>query len=285
MYESNSKSSQKPIKIFLKSSLNSSKKYSNIKEKETNYTINKIDKTIFSSEVKNNKIIHENKLKEIEQLQKELNDLENQNKLISQEISALKYQQKELNDKYDNINTKVNDENEELNELKEINDEKNREYLNLRNRQQINNTNSNDTEINNNTNTNQNNDNNNDEENRTENDRFLDIFNGLNFLLNISRLRRTNEDDGNDNITNHDGEENNDEGPAMTNQQLQALPSSIYPRNNNNNEKCIICQFDFCYKDTVTKLRCNHTFHRNCLINRLSARQSSKCPNCKASII
>ena len=80
--------------------------------------------------------------------------------------------------------------------------------------------------------------------------------------------------------------ENNEDGPPMSYAQMQALPSSSYPRNNYNNEKCTICEFVFCYNDIVTKLtKCSHIFHKNCLVNRLSARQSSKCPTCKVSII
>ena len=78
---------------------------------------------------------------------------------------------------------------------------------------------------------------------------------------------------------------NNEEGPPMTQEQLDDLPCSIYPRRNNNNEKCVICEFDFCFNDTIIILRCNHKFHKNCLINRLTARHSSKCPTCKESII
>ena len=277
MHDSNKISSQKPIKVFLKST---------IKEKESNYKDSQIDNNS-SSDIKTNKIIHENKLKEIEQLKKELDEIENKNEIIFKEISALKVQQKELNNKYNKINNELNIENEELNDMKEINDEKNREYLSLRNNQQINNiNNSNNTERNNN-NSSRNNTSNNEEENERDNDGFLDIFNGLNFLLNISRLRRENEENKNNEprINSNINYIREEMGPPMTYQQLHSLPSSIYPRNNDNNEKCAICQFVFCYNDTVTKLRCNHTFHRDCLINRLTAIQSSKCPTCKASII
>ena len=79
--------------------------------------------------------------------------------------------------------------------------------------------------------------------------------------------------------------ESNEEGPPMSYQQLQALPSYNY-QGRNSNEKCNICDFDLCYNDLVTRLsKCNHTFHKNCLVNRLSTRRSSKCPNCKVSII
>ena len=85
-------------------------------------------------------------------------------------------------------------------------------------------------------------------------------------------------------LTNSNNDEE-EEGPSMTQEQLDSLEVSIYPRNNNSNEKCIICEFDFCYNDTLIILKCGHKFHKNCLINRLTARHSSKCPICKDSII
>ena len=127
-----------------------------------------------------------------------------------------------------------------------------------------------------------NNSNNNSNENALNN--LEEVVTGINFLLSLSRFRRPMDDEINNNsvmIT----DSNNEEGPPMTQEQLDNLPCSIYPRHNNTNEKCIICEFDFCYNDTIIKLRCNHKFHRNCLINRLSARNSSKCPTCKESLI
>ena len=114
-----------------------------------------------------------------------------------------------------------------------------------------------------------------------------DIMDGL---LSISRIRRDNEDgemvDSPFFVIHSRENNNNEDGPPMSYSQLQALPSSNYPRNNYNNEKCTICEFVFCYNDVVTKLtKCSHTFHKNCLVNRLSARQSSKCPICRISII
>ena len=283
MHESNKKTSKKPIKILIKSSLNTSKKISNIKEEETQYKDNLLDNSFI--EINKNKIIHENKLKEIEFLEKELNDIEKENDLILKKLSTIKNIKKNLEENYNKINNEIEKEKGELGQLKDINSSKNREYLELSRlrRESINNNNSNNSEnIQNNNNSiriNTENDNN-------ENDRFGDIFNGINFLLNISRLRRANEEENDESIRlNSISEDNNEEGPGMTIHQIQALPTSIYPRNNNNNEKCIICGFDFCYNDTIIKLRCSHTFHKDCLINRLTARNSSKCPTCKASII
>jgi len=126
------------------------------------------------------------------------------------------------------------------------------------------------------------------ENNSNNNDNGLnnleEVVTGINFLLNISRFRRP-MDDEEDNSVVITNSNNDEEGPPMTQEQLDNLPCSIYPRHNNTNEKCVICEFDFCYNDTVIKLRCEHKFHKNCLINRLSARNSSKCPTCRVSII
>ena len=54
-----------------------------------------------------------------------------------------------------------------------------------------------------------------------ENDRFGEIFNGINFLFNILRLRRVNEEENEESIRfNSMTEDNNEEGPAITTQQL-----------------------------------------------------------------
>ena len=54
-----------------------------------------------------------------------------------------------------------------------------------------------------------------------ENDRFGEIFNGIQFLFNILRLRRVNEEENEESIRfNSMTEDNNEEGPAITTQQL-----------------------------------------------------------------
>ena len=279
MYDSYKKTNKKSVKLYLKTSKITPKKISSIKEEETKYKNNQNENSFSDN---NNKINHENYIKLIEGLNNELNDLEKQNDLILKEISLLKIQQNDFEEKYNEIKEEIEKENEELNDLKETNITKNREYLELlrRRHQQIREIHSNEEgsqESNNNTSRN------NSENENNDLNRLTDMMNGLNFLLSISRLRRANEEENDESIRSN--EHNNEEGPPMTNAQLQALPSSIYPRNNNSDEKCEICGFVFCYKDTITKLSCNHTFHKDCLVNRLSARNSSKCPTCKASII
>ena len=281
-------SKNKPTKIFI----DSSKKVSTFKDEKKQALDNNIEikkekekekeeLSLEEQKQKRDKIIHENNLKVIDILQKEFDKIEEENKLIFGELERLKEQEKELLKTYEDTRIDIETEKDELEELKEINDEKNREYLNLvhlRHRYIMDNTNNQIED------SNGNNNNNASHERPHPLNRFTlgDVMDGL---LNIARIRRENED----------GEmiespffviQNNEDGPPMSYSQIQALPSSNYPRNNNNNEKCTICEFVFCYNDVVTKLtKCSHIFHKSCLVNRLNARQSSKCPTCKISII
>ena len=257
----NDKTPTKPIKIFLKSqSSNNLEEKNDNKENKNQISINSINQTL-----------HENYLKEIECLMNDLSQIDKESESIREQILSENLSEINLSQKYTKINEKYIEENHKLNELKEINRVKNQEYrqLNRIRQQQINESN-------------ENNNNGNNSENALNN--LEEVVTGINFLLNISRFRRPMEDelDNSVMITNNN---NDEEGPPMTQAQLDSLPCSIYPRNNNSNEKCVICEFDFCYNDTVIQLRCNHKFHKNCLINRLTARHSSKCPTCNVSII
>jgi hypothetical protein len=267
IFEKN-KTSLKPIKIFLKSS-NSCNIINNLEEKDKNK-----ESSPPSSEININQILHETKLRELEILQQELKELDIKNNSIEKQILSECDSNIKLEEKINKINEKYDKENQELNHLKELNTSKNIEYQRInRIRQQQLNAIDESNQNNNNDNTNNNNALNNLEE----------IVTGINFLINVSRFRRNVEEDFDNSVMNDNN--NNEEGPPMTQEQLDALPCSIYPRNNFNNEKCIICDFDFCFNDTIIKLRCEHKFHKNCLINRLTARHSSKCPNCEESII
>jgi hypothetical protein len=262
----NSKTSGKPIKIFLNTS--STNNITNTPEEKN---INKENSSNYSG--KNiNQILHENYLKEIEFLKNDLDEIEKENESVTEKLLSEKLSQINLEQKYNKINDKYIQESHALNELKEINEAKNYQYqqLNRIRQQQLNDLNE----------SNENNPNNND--NGLNN--LEEVVTGINFLLNISRFRRPMDDEVDNSvvITNSN---NDEEGPPMTQEQLDSLPCSLYPRHNVLNEKCVICEFDFCYNDTVIKLRCDHKFHKNCLINRLTARNSSKCPSCKASII
>ena len=85
-------------------------------------------------------------------------------------------------------------------------------------------------------------------------------------------------------IPENNNNNNNDTGLTMN--QLLNLPNSKYNKIENNNEKCEICGFLFCYNDTISKLeRCRHVFNRECLFNYLKNTSYSKCTTCKLSII
>ena len=196
---------------------------------------------------------HDKNLKKIEILLKELDNIDNQNKLISKEIISLKKTQKSQIENYNKIINDINKEKLDLNKIKEIYNKKNREYIQLRNHHRelmIRNIRSIHRDSVN-------------ELNRNSLHHFFDR------LVFLSRMRR-----------------DNNSGPAMSDEQLQALPVSYYPRNNNSNEKCIICDFPFCYNDIIINLRrCHHIFHKACLINTLTLSRSSICPICRATII
>ena len=262
----NNKTSGKPIKIFLKTSSTN-----NITNNPEEKNINKENSNNYG-EKNINQILHENYLKEIEFLKNDLEELDKENESVTEQLLSEKLSQINLEQKYNKINDKYIKESHALNELKEINEAKNYQFqqLNRIRQQQLNDLNEH----------NENNSNNND--NGLNN--LEEVVTGVNFLLNISRFRRPMDDEVDNSvvITNSN---NDEEGPPMTQEQLDSLPCSLYPRHNVLNEKCVICEFDFCYNDTVIKLRCDHKFHKNCLINRLTARNSSKCPTCKASII
>ena len=231
------------------------------------------------------KIIHENNLTVIQMIQEELDKLEKENDLLNNEYEQIKQEEKDLIERFDQINKEIDEETGNLEELKDINEEKNGQYLQLSHMrhqlimQQEGNSYNNNNNSNNNT------------QERRERERPGEVLN--HFTLGEVM-------DGILNITNLNGESNqppqfpfifipraeaNEEGPPMSYQQLQALPSYNY-QGRNSKDKCNICDFDICYNDLVTTLsKCNHTFHKNCLVNRLSTRRSSKCPNCKVSII
>jgi hypothetical protein len=279
-------SDKKPTKIVIDSSKKEEKRKE--EEKQVQNTIKEIKKDELSlqeeKKINKDKIIHENNLRVIEMLQADLDITEKDNELLLKEMELLKEQKKELLEKYEKIRDDLENEKTELEQLKDINDEKNREYLqlmHLRHQNIMNNHNSN---------SNDSNRNNSNERHRGNADGLTlgDVMDGL--LLGYSRMRGENNGDDDQGLNLpfiiFHGNDSNDDGPPMSYSQIESLPSSNYPRNNNNNEKCTICGFEFFFNDLVTKLvKCNHTFHKTCLANRLSARQGSKCPICKISII
>lgn len=282
----------KPTKIFIDSSKKNSSK-DDEKQSQVTSSINKNNKedSSLNSEKLKDKVIHENNLQVIEILQKQLDQVESENKIIEEEMTRLKNENEDLKEKYEKIRDDIEAETEELEELKDINDSKNREYLQLTHLrvQQINSSSNNTDRGNNNTSRINTNSTNSERENSQNHGERFTLGEVMDGILRMSRIGRGEGGEGDIPLSPFfvfHSNENNEDGPPMNYSQMQALPSSSYPRNNYNNEKCSICGFEFCYNDVVTKLvKCNHTFHKTCLVNRLSARQSSKCPTCKVSII
>ena len=265
---------KKQAKIVIDSSKKISKNKEDEKqEKNTNIKTdledNKEKNSPISEENDKDKIIHENNLTEMKTLENELEEIEKENEEVLKEIARLQEEEKDLQKEFEKIRVDIDTEKDELEELEDINDVKSREYahlMHIRHRQIMAMP---DHEF-----FNFNLDNRN---NMNSNEANSDNPNRISFQNIIQGLFRINP---------YANNANEDNGPPMTYAQLQALPSSNYPRNNNNHEKCDICKFEFCYNDLVTKLvKCNHTFHKECLVNRLTTMHSSKCPTCKISII
>ena len=223
----------------------------NIIEDKNNNNQNKSNKSkIFSEKEQRDLKLHEDNLKQLEKLEKELYDLDKEYNLTTNKINSLKNIANEQNDNHNKINKEIITQKRQLNDMKTINDKKNKELNQLKDqhRQMI---------------------------IRHIRGVHSAVMNELNrqtlhrFFERL-RLRRQN------NI-----------GPPITNEQIQALPISYYPyRNNYSNQKCTICEFPYCYNDVIIKLRrCNHIFHKACLTNSLISTRASICPICRTSLI
>mgnify|MGYP002624656172 CR=1 FL=1 len=255
-----SASKKKPTKIYL----DSSKKVTTYKEEEKKNeeknNINSISQTKkeeppqLTEQEKKDKIIHENNLKVAEIIQNDIDKIEKENNLIIEEMNRLKEEEKDLLKRYEDLIGDIESERDELEEIKEINSRKNREFLSLSHHrlyQQNSNGNPSPSQAN---------------SGRSGEPNVMTLGDFFDFIQ-VMGMRRENTQ-------------------RVSYELLESLPSESYPRNNNNNEKCNICGFEFCYQDTVTKLqKCHHIFHRNCLVNRLSSTNSSQCPSCNISII
>ena len=104
---------------------------------------NKKNKEISSIENNKYKIIHNNKLNEIDRLLKDLNYIETKNNSLSLEIEKLKEKENSILEKFNRINNDYIKEKNELNEMKNINKIKNEAYiklLHLRIQQQLSNS-------------------------------------------------------------------------------------------------------------------------------------------------
>ena len=77
------------------------------------------------------KIIHENNLTVIKMIQEELDNLEKKNDLLNNEYEQIKQEEKDLIERFDQINKEIDEETGNLEELKDINEEKNGQYLRL----------------------------------------------------------------------------------------------------------------------------------------------------------
>ena len=53
--------------------------------------------------------------------------------------------------------------------------------------------------------------------------------------------------------------------------------------NNNTTNECLICIEEFDGDDEVTKITCNHVFHKNCIKNWV-CKESNKCPICRLEV-
>ena len=233
-------------------------------------------KKFIKNETEKTRIIHEYNLKVIEDLTRQLKELEEEERKIEEEEAKLKVKGEEIREKMEEKEKELKSSEEHLGMLKEENDKLNHEYLRLRqmkeeqeeaqrNRSQGNNSGNN---------------------NRNNGAGFGSLTLG-DVLEGLVRIRGVNgsffgggsvlNDSGENNITST---EDDDHPPSL--QQVEKLPSFKYPRSSENEEKCEICGFEFCFNDEVTKLdRCGHSFHKQCLGNRLLAKGSSRCPTCK----
>jgi hypothetical protein len=262
----------------------------------TKHPIFKLSNEALKKNISKNKIAHENNLKKIEEYEKQLKELEKNNNLLSEDINELKKTEDNLKNQLKSREDEEKELNDELNNLKNINEEKGNEFINLMNSNHINNNNNdglnNNRQINNINMSNPLN-NNIDQRNINQNNQ-IPINNALNIPLPIQRqVIGNNEEIGNpfddsiNNIINMGfvGGFDEDLGPPMTFQQIDALPFERYP-SKDNQEKCLLCGFPFCFNDNIIKLvQCQHIFHKVCLENFLMNRQASKCPQCKASLI
>ena len=72
---------------------------------------------------------------------------------------------------------------------------------------------------------------------------------------------------------------------GLTKKQIKKIPKVIYNRNKfkNDDNKCVVCQYEFKNGETVTQLTCGHLFHSECVDTWLS--KNKICPMCHKEII
>ncbi len=277
---------KKNIKYTLKKSINNqtnSTYNKTIRKDENNHTKDKLLNTkiiIIKDEQKENTkiILDEKKSKEeiqkdkethnsneikINELQKQLNSIENEYNEISKKNINLKYHISSLEKEITNKKNITTTKKTKLNSLKDLNLKLEKELSDLQKELEE--------ELNR-------------EENYEEENRPISI--GQLFQSVMERMHNNNQLNNLNLEQNEFSEEENNNDNGLSIEQLLNLPNSKYNRFDNNEEKCVICSFEFCFNDSITKLdRCGHVFHRDCLFNLLQNRGSSKCPICKMNII
>ena len=72
---------------------------------------------------------------------------------------------------------------------------------------------------------------------------------------------------------------------GLTKKQIKKIPKVVYNRTKfkNDDNKCVVCQYEFKNGEEVTKLTCGHLFHSECVDTWLS--KNKVCPMCHKEII
>ena len=92
--------------------------------------------------------------------------------------------------------------------------------------------------------------------------------------------------DNNNNIFNFMNIDQNyeDVKVILNEEQFANQKHSIFKElNNNTTNECLICIQEFDEDDEVTKITCNHVFHKNCIKNWV-CKESNKCPICRLEV-
>ena len=72
---------------------------------------------------------------------------------------------------------------------------------------------------------------------------------------------------------------------GLTKKQIKKIPKVIYNKNKfkGDDNKCVVCQYEFKNGENVTKLPCGHLFHSECVDTWLS--KNKVCPMCHKEIV
>ena len=233
-----------------------------IKDEQKENTKIILDEKKSKEEIQKDKETHNSNEIKINELQKQLNSIENEYNEISKKNINLKYHISSLEKEITNKKNITITKKTKLNSLKDINLKLEKELSDLQKELEE--------ELNR--------EENNEEENRQIS--FGQLFQNI-----MERMHNNNQLNNINLEENEFSEEENNNDNELSIEQLLNLPNSKYNRIDNNEEKCVICSFEFCFNDSITKLeRCGHIFHRDCLFNLLQNRGSSKCPICKINI-